>query len=287
VTALGVDIGGGSVKVAIDQDGADRVATSDLYQNADPGAIQNAVSQAIERLGDFAHPPASLGLCLPGLLDDAGERIVYAANLPNLCGATIRSLLPDRLRAVTRDVLPDAVATGVGAWLREPVGGRLLVLAMGTGVGAALLSDGQPVTLDGRTAGHIGQIDVSLSGEHETPIGPDAGRGSLEAYVGLPALRARFGDDPAPEIARLGPDDPALLALARAIRICHAIYTPDHLRLAGGVGVMLAPIIDTLRSLVERDLTLVARERWSLACVDDLHLAARGCARLGGQASVA
>lgn len=284
MSSLGIDIGGGSVKISSRSPGAeDRLAISDRYERATPETIRSSITAALEELGVPAEAHKTLGLCLPGVLDEAGERLAYAANLPGLIGAPITDLLPDPLRAISRRVAPDAMATGVGVWLSEPVSGRLLVLAMGTGVGASLLEHGRPVTLDGRGCGHIGQLDVSL--DDTAPLGPDAGRGSLEAYVGLPALNARFGSDLRSSLGSLTQDDLALRALARAIRICHAVYTPDHVRLAGGVGAMLAPAIPALRELVNRDLTLVARERWSLACVDDLHLAARGAAHLAIQPS--
>jgi predicted NBD/HSP70 family sugar kinase len=261
VTALGVDIGGTSVKVAAhDAGGAWRTATSDRYASPSPDTVRSAIQQGVASLDLADHAPATVGLCLPGVLDDRGERVAYAANLPELGGLEVRRLLPDAL--------------GAG-----PV--RLLTLAMGAGVGACLLESGRPATLDGRGAGHVGQLDVSLS-DH-APIGPDGGRGSLEAYVGAPALVARFGDKLSGALASLDGQDPVLRALARAIRICHAIYTPDHIRLCGGVGAMLAPSAPALRSLVEQDLTLVSRERWSLACVDDLHLGAKGAAHLGAQ----
>ncbi len=279
---MGVDIGGGSIKACFTlPDGSQRVGISTPYTDASPESVRTAIEDACSSLDADLSSPSAMGLCLPGVLDDARERVQYAANLPGLIGASVGSLLPEPLRAVPRRVVPDALAAGVGAWLREPVSGRLLVLVMGTGVGAALLDSKRPVTLDGVGCGHIGQLDVSLT--DDAPIGPDAGRGSLEAYVGLPALRARFGDDPAPLIAALDEPDQALRALARAIRICHAVFTPAHIRLAGGVGAMFAPALPRLRSLVERDLTLVASERWSLACVDDLTLAARGCAHMAGQ----
>ncbi len=282
MTTLGIDVGGGSVKACLTRpDGSQRAAVSTPYESASPDTIRAAIEETTSSLDADPGSIDALGLCLPGVLDDARQRVQYAANLPGIVGASIESLLPGPLRALPRRVVPDALAAGMGAWLREPVSGRLLVLVMGTGVGAALLDSGRPVTLGGSGCGHVGQIDVSLG--DDAPIGPDAGRGSLEAYVGLPALRSRFGATPADAIASLDASDPALRALARAIRVCHAMFTPEHVRLAGGVGAMLAPTLPALRRLIERDLTLVASERWSLGCIDDLTLAARGCGRLAGQ----
>jgi predicted NBD/HSP70 family sugar kinase len=128
-------------------------------------------------------------------------------------------------------------------------------------------------------------MDVSL--DDHAPIGPDAGRGSLEAYLGLPALRARFTppNRPPPDdaalahaLASMTERDEPLRALARAIRILHALLRPDHVRLLGGVGILLEPTLPTLRTLVERDLTRVAKPVWSLSCADDRYLAAVGAA---------
>ena len=52
----------------------------------------------------------------------------------------------------------------------------------GTGVGASVVDgNGQFLHVSGETPGHFGQLDVSL--ETNAPIGPDGGKGSLEALV--------------------------------------------------------------------------------------------------------
>ena len=59
------------------------------------------------------------------------------------------------------------------------------------------------------------------------PIGPDGGAGSLEAYIGVPALMRQYGSMDA-FFGRLQIMDAPMQALARAIRICHAIYRPQQ-----------------------------------------------------------
>ena len=49
----------------------------------------------------------------------------------------------------------------------------------------------------------------------------------------------------------LGPDDPPLKALARAIRICHAMYCPHHVALTGGIGIRMKHLLATIRRLLE------------------------------------
>jgi predicted NBD/HSP70 family sugar kinase len=156
--------------------------------------------------------------------------------------------------------------------------GRLLVLTIGTGVGAAVLDDGQLLRVEGDSPGHIGQIDVSIPGADV--IGPDGGAGGLEGYAGVPALKRDLGPDLSIVLPRLTGDEPAILALIRTIRICHAIYRSHHVRLCGGVGTRLKHLLPVIRAKVETNLTSVARDGWTLACGDDDFHAARGAARL-------
>ena len=71
-----------------------------------------------------------------------------------------------------------------------------------------------------------------------------------------------------------------MLALARTIRICHAIYRPQHVCLAGGIGIRIGRLLPDLRTLVERDLTRLAREGWTLSVGDHDFHAAIGVAKL-------
>jgi len=276
---LGMDIGGTSAKLVV-LDAAGGV----LVRLQSPAYANPGLGELAETLGALAldaglgSPPRSVGVCLPGQFEPDGRTVRYSANLPCLSGqplpAFVRSALGEAPERLT--IAPDAQAAAMGSWKNAPHPGRLLAISLGTGVGAALLVGGRPVTLAPGTAGHLGQIDVGLT--PDAPIGPDGGRGSLEAYIGLPALRARFGKSVAEGIASVPDDDPVLCALARAIRIAHAIYTPDEVRLLGGLGIALTPRLPTLRTLVDRDLTAVAHAGWTLAAEDDPYLAAIGSA---------
>lgn len=286
MTSFGFDIGGSSIK-AVRLEATGEIATATLPHEGDPtpASVSDGLGRLFAQLhGDDRTPaeptnPHTIGLCLPGLVDDEGV-LRLAANLPRLVGVRVPDLIP---RGIAGDrspaLLTDAAAAGLGSWHARPAQGRLLTLAMGTGVGAALIEHGNLITLDGRTPGHVGQLDVSF-GEPDPPIGPDGGRGSLEAYVGYPALLARFSEADLPDrIARLTPDDPAIRALARALRICHAIHKPGEIRLLGGVGALFEPVLPMLFAITSDALTAVARLGWTLTAMNDVHLAAAGVAR--------
>ncbi|MEQ8769723.1 MAG: ROK family protein [Phycisphaerales bacterium] len=278
--SVGIDIGGSSVKAVLVRPGRpDTLAQSQPYTRPDARTLRACVADAVAKLDPFEHDDARLGLSVPGLLDDAG-RVTLAVNVPGLVGLDLASMARDHLPKAEVTVVADATAHACGYWTRTRAAGRMLALVMGSGVGAAVLDDGRPVTIEGASPGHIGQVDVGACGLDETPIGPDGGRGSLEAFVSARALHERFGDDIKRGLRDAPPHDPALRALARAIRICHAIYRPHRVALLGGVGICFAERLDALRGLVAADLTSIARSGWSLESGSDIHDGARGAAHL-------
>jgi len=275
---LGIDIGGSSTKLAVLEEG--RV----IWSSQSPRYERPSRHELIEgiRVAGAGRDTRAVGvgLCVPGILDEAGRAVALSVNVPGLNGLNLDDLVrlafdqtPGRLRIVT-----DALAAAYDIWSTRDLPGRLLVLSLGTGIGAAVLDDGKPLMVDGPTPGHIGQVDVSLPGE--AVIGPDGGAGSLEGYVGAGALRSRFGDDLAVVLPVLRGGEAPFRALARAVRIAHAIYRPHHVVLAGGIGIRLAHVLGRLRELIETDLSSVARRGWTLSTGESDFHAAAGAARL-------
>jgi glucokinase len=275
---IGIDVGGTSVKAAAVEAG--RVvwtAVSSTYSQAGTQQIVEAIRQAV---AGRAGRPQGVGVCVPGLMDREKRMVTLSVNVPGLNGVVLDELVSEALaeRITLGAMSSDAVATGMGIWFERRMAGRLLCLALGTGVGAAVLDDGAALKVSGDSPGHIGQVDVSLEGE--PVIGPDGGAGSLEGYIGGPALLKRYGPDVAGAIAEWTGNEPPLRALARAIRICHAIYRPQHVVLAGGLGIRLGRVLEPIRTLIERDLSRVARPGWTLSVGDSDFHAATGAAAM-------
>jgi glucokinase len=271
---LGLDIGGGGVKVAALRNGVILWTTKRGYRKPAVDDLVNAIRDALKGRADHF---AGVGLCVPGLLDAERKRVTYSVNVPALQEIALDDLVERALgrKPDTILVANDSVATGYDIHATRNLTGRLLVLALGTGVGAAVLDDGVPLKVDGESPGHIGQFDVGVEGNHL--IGPDGGAGSLEGYIGAPALRHRYGSNPS---SKMRPTDPPIRALAKAIRICHAIYRPHHILLAGGLGIRLGRILPALRQMIAKDLTAIARPNWTLDIGDSDFHAACGAARL-------
>ncbi len=293
---LGLDIGGTSVKGVLMRDGqVTRRSQSSRYFRPDASGIENALREALVALTAGAPEVAlrgCVGLCAPGLIDAETTRVETSMNIPGLVGTRLDELVGRVMNRpivgvkIASDAL--AAATDFRAVATPPVEGRLLAISLGTGVGMAIVDDGgTQLLVNPGTSGHIGQIDVSLN-EH-APVGPDGGRGSLEAYIGLPALRARYGDRLGPALARVRVTDAPIRALIRAIRVVHAIYRPHCVALLGGVGIAIgdSPAGGLLHERVSDGLTGLARAGWRLEFALDGHHAAAGAARLAaGEADV-
>jgi predicted NBD/HSP70 family sugar kinase len=273
--SVGVDIGGTSVKVASLRDGAvSWTGKSAPFARPDTQQINDANWQAVA--GRDLSTDA-VGLSCPGLLDRTRRMITLSVNVPGLVDVPLDDLIARAFGAARSPVaiLSDANAVGYDIYMRRKLSGRLLCLALGTGVGASVVDEGGTfLHVSGESPGHFGQLDVSL--DDHPPIGPDGGAGSLEGYIGAGALAERYGEE---GVGQLTANDPPVRALVRAIRVAHAIYRPQHVCLTGGVGIRLKPLIEEIKTAVEKDLTRVARPGWTLTTGEDDYHAACGVAR--------
>jgi predicted NBD/HSP70 family sugar kinase len=277
--SLGIDVGGSSVKLALIGDAGETLwqAQTSTYSQPSRQQLANVIRQTIG--GRLDPSTAAVGICVPGMRNLAKRSVIQSVNLPALNGLVLDDLVADAVggKPAHVEICSDSTATAFDIYATGKLAGRLCCLALGTGIGAAVLDDGVPLMVDGESPGHIGQMDVSIEGV--PVIGPDNGAGSLEGYLGSPAIVKRYGPDMAKNLASFGPDDPPMRALARTIRICHALYVPHHVALAGGIGIRLKHLLPTIRQLVEKDLTRIARAGWTLACGEDEFHAARGAGK--------
>lgn len=282
MNTVGIDIGGTAVKaMRLRPGGTEVVSISAEYARPDHATLRAAVRSALEDLGGV--PPDAVGLCVPGRRAADGESIELSVNVPGLIGYAFRDLIGDMFgRRIPFTVLSDAEAATRDIACRHPHAGRVLGIAIGTGIGAALLEDAKVVRLGRGSGGHLGQVDLGAIGPGPVPLGPDGGRGSAEGYLGAGALRARFGEDLSATLSELGEDDPVLQATARLIRVALAMYTPDVVAMVGGVSLALRPLAPVIDRLVRKELTSVAPRGWSLVFGDSRHHAARGAALAAG-----
>ena len=279
MASLGIDVGGSSVKLALIRDDGQTLWQTQSETYAQPTRAQLAAVLRAAIAGRF-EAGGAVGICVPGTRDVVTRTVIQSVNLPALNGLQLDALVAESVGATPSRVetMTDANATGVDVYLTNHLTGRLCSLALGTGIGAAVIdAGGVPLFVDGESPGHIGQVDCSIEGE--PVIGPDGGAGSLEGYLGAPAIVKRYGPDMAKNLANFSANDAPIKALARAIRICHALYCPHHVALTGGIGIRMGHLLPTIRQLVEQDLTRIARPGWTLTCGTDEFHAAKGAAK--------
>jgi predicted NBD/HSP70 family sugar kinase len=285
-TILGIDIGGTSVKAVVRSGGRwIRGGQSIFYARPDAQQLRLAIRQATGAVQDAD----MIGLCVPGLMDATRSHVTLAVNVPGLVGLPLTRLVPDALGwlgARSTIILNDAAAAAHDIYAARHLTGRLLLLTLGTGVGSVVLDDGgKALDVEGGSSGHLGQIDVSIPG-HEV-IGPDGGAGGLEGYIGVAALRRVYGPDISQALDGFSGNEPAMLALVRALRIAHAIYRPSHICLCGGLGFRLKRLLPILKSMIDHQLTSLARPGYTFTSGDDDFHAARGAAMLAQNSLVA
>lgn len=270
--SLGIDIGGTSVKLALLE--GDRVTTgrSTEYSGVSADALVKVIASA---LPDGSGAAQTVGLCVPGRLDPSRMHIVQSINLPGLEMTPLAEMVSRAIGSpVTPFIVSDAHAAAHDFGVTKRPSGRLLAISIGTGVGACVLDAGCPLLVSGESPGHFGQVDVTM----DTQATPR----TLEWYVGAKRLHVEFGQDIAGAIANFNRSSIPLRALARSLRIAHAIYRPDTIALLGYVGMQFKECRAHLEAEIRDGLTTVAKPDWVLDFGISPFHAAIGAARLAG-----
>jgi glucokinase len=192
--ALALDLGGTNLRAALaTDDGGLRL----LLRRAAPTGLAGLREVAAALIGE--HRVSSVGLALPGLVEGTTAR--WMPNLPWLDGVDLATLWPGTSVVTANDAhfaLLAEAASGAAASVRHAI-----LLAIGTGIGSAILCDGRVVRGAGGGAVSFGWAcaDPQASG--------DTRAGWLETHAAGPALDRAARD--------LGlADGAALAAAARA-----------------------------------------------------------------------
>ena len=245
---LGCDVGGSRIKLVRLR--GDRVLES-IELPTPRGESGAPVADLLARvISEFSATPRGatargVGVALPGFLDAGRERIVRLANLPAWNGILLRASLERRLAVpVVLDADTNAGAIAE-AWTGAGRGsGRVLYLALGTGVGAALVVDRRAVRVAHNTVGHVGHLPVCAPRRTGAP--PRTIEDALGAR-GIVERSRRAGlrriDSPGALFDRAGSGDAAERRRARAV---WRSIGDDLARAAVAVATMLLPHVVVL-----------------------------------------
>ncbi|MDL5156854.1 ROK family protein [Actinomycetospora termitidis] len=187
---VGVDVGGTTVKAAlVDADGA-LLATRVAPTPRRPHELDDAVAQLVEQLSVEARTRdrevGAVGLAVAGFVDPERRSVSFGAHLPWRDEPVVERMTVRLGVPVTLE--HDANAAGLAEHrVGAAAGARVACLvALGTGIGAALVVDGQVFRGAHGVAPELGHVVVVPDGR-PCPCGK---RGCLERYCSGTALGA-------------------------------------------------------------------------------------------------
>jgi N-acetylmannosamine-6-phosphate 2-epimerase / N-acetylmannosamine kinase len=195
-TAIGVDIGGTSIKAALVGRNGETSFPAQAPTHAAEGrdAIMAGLVQAIEQVLSAARnehiEPAGLGIATAGAVDDCDGSIFAATdNLPGWTGFALRAFAKERFQ-LPAFVINDAHAAvlseqyfGTGCGLSD-----FIAITVGTGIGGGIVSAGKLLRGQHGFAGSVGHSVIKAGG-----LPCNCGRaGCLEAYVSTAGLLREY-----------------------------------------------------------------------------------------------
>jgi glucokinase len=269
--AIGIDIGGHATKLGVIDASGQILASHKIPSKLTKEGIREYLDDLQDATGSmlegFRADVTAIGISLIGAVLEEQGGTVCAVNGPGLQGVNLRTLLGPSLGLpvfLTNDLTAHTLAE---CWFGVGVGAsRFLCLALGTGVGAGVVIDGNPVTFWGGTAGDAGRIILDPGASAKCDGGV---RGSAEALCGVAGIERlaleRYGRPVACEAviqAARRADDPIAASifqeigahLGHLLAILSVLFFPSRIALSGGVAeagpALLGPCVAEFDSLV-------------------------------------
>lgn len=285
--ALGIDIGGTKIRLGLIRQDGTVLQEMTLPTRAAEQRVMDQLFLGIDTMlrvweerGE-EQPLAGIGIGSAGQIDGKHGIVHYASDLiPGYTGTPLRALVEQRFGLpvyVDNDVNVMALAEGIlgaGRGLDH-----LVCLALGTGVGGALITDGRLVHGINGGAGEVGHMTVNLKG----PRCICGSRGCLEIYASGTSIARRYNErllarkpaePPAvvstrqvverwlggePEARRVM--EAALSSLAAAIAGLVHLFNPQAVIIGGGLAEVGAPLFAALeRKLLPLAMPSMLRE---------------------------
>jgi glucokinase len=261
--ALGFDIGGTNTKIGLVSPSGEVSALRWFPTDArgdDPGPfLERLVKDLDEVLTLAGGDVIGIGMSLHGYTDENRQGPILCLNTPALHGVNLRRLMVDRFNlpvVVNNDLTAHALAEyhfGSGRHTK-----RFLCMAIGTGLGAGVIINGEPLRYVGGCAGDTGHIILE-------PGGPSCSagcKGCAEALCGVEGIERLAGqqyghDVSAHEVIRRVREDSDPIAvsiirqigryLGQTLASLSAIYLPEKIALTGGTAEAGQVLLDACR----------------------------------------
>lgn len=262
---IGVDLGGSAIKLGrFDREGQCLESlTIETPQPAKPDAVLQAIARAVETI-DRDRAAVAIGLGTPGPVDGTGRIAKVAINLDGWQDVAVADYLEAKTGKPTI-LANDANCAGLGeAWLGA--GKRFrnsIMLTLGTGVGGAIILDGELFVGHTGAAGELGLITLNLYG-HECHSGNN---GSLEQHVSVQAIRRHTGVSPAElgHMAQAGNREALAFwetyghQLGAGLASLIYVLTPEAIIIGGGISASADFFLPHAKAEVERRVIAACR----------------------------
>jgi glucokinase len=188
---LGIDLGGSKYKCGLISPEWNIIARCEEPTHALEGPIQAADRIAASVREALTSLPAGarvtrVGICCPGPIEHRTGVIVDPANLTGWRNVPFAAMLSERLDLLPVSLEHDAKATALGEFHFGAGRGTrsMCLIIVGTGIGAAMVVDGNLYRGEHNSAGEIGHFTVNLDG----PICSCGSQGCVETYASGPAI---------------------------------------------------------------------------------------------------
>lgn len=264
-TVLGIDIGGTHTKLGLVQPSGEirlsRKIPTDAKGTTADAFFERLFAATDAILAEAADvTPLGIGISAHGEVDRERRRPIIAGNTPALRNVDVRGAVEARygLPVVMNN---DLTAHALGEYFFGSGTGieRFMCMALGTGLGAALIVDGVPLIIDGGNSGNTGLIIIDPT----APRDNNGIRGSAEGLCGVAGIerlaKEKYGRFvPAHEVIAAARDggDPVASAvmtqigvwLGQTLASLSVIFYPHRIALTGGTASAGDVLLDACRT---------------------------------------
>ena len=191
---IGIDLGGSKIALGL-VSLYDEISARSRIDTESEAGLQSVVERiaievdALKATLPSQHPIEAVGIGAPGPVDHLSGDLLTLVNLPGISNTPFRRALQERL-ALPVALDHDAKVAALGEFHYGAGRGResMIYIVMGTGVGAAIIYQGQLIYGESNSAGESGHMTVDPKG-HQCHCGS---RGCLETYSSGPALAKHY-----------------------------------------------------------------------------------------------
>jgi glucokinase len=248
---IGIDLGGTKVELGLVDPHNCIVARRRIptHDHEGPARLVTRLAQSVAELTatlSSGERIAGIGLCCPGPVDQRNGVLLDPPNIPGLHHAPLAALLTEAT-GLPVQLEHDAKAAGLGDFHYGAGQGEssMVYIVVGTGVGAAILHEGQLFRGLHNFAGEIGHITLDRDGERCSC----GNYGCVETFLSGPRLAQRYGR----LLAQEGRFAPAVLLSGEQVAALAVSGDPAAQQVLTEAGEALGAAVATLAMILSID----------------------------------